>query len=109
MALYAVSLGCFIALLLLVVSMEEGGESLPSSTMSLTEAVILLSQGVGFSVDKLPVTITPLLLTALLVLLVRQCARRADVAALGWLSGGLTWIALNLVFSGGTEIGRAHV
>ena len=104
MALYAVSLGCFIALLLLVVSMEEGGESLPSFTMSLTEAVILLSQGVGFSVDKLPVTIMPLLLTALLVLLVRQCARRAEVAALGWLSGGLTWIALNLVFSGGTGV-----
>lgn len=104
MALYAVSLGCFIALMLLVVSMEEGGESLPSSTMSLTEAVILLSQGVGFSVDKLPVTIMPLLLTALLVLLVRQCARRAEVSALGWLSGGLTWVALNLVFSGGTAV-----
>ena len=44
MAVFAVSLGCFIALMLLVISMEEGGGNLSSYAVSLTCAVMLLSQ-----------------------------------------------------------------
>ena len=43
MAIYAVALGCYTALMLLVVSMEEGGDNLTVGTTSLTQAVVLLS------------------------------------------------------------------
>ncbi|NEG54783.1 cell division protein PerM [Bifidobacterium platyrrhinorum] len=104
MALYAISLGCFIALMLLVISMEEGGESLPSSALPLTEAVILLSQGTGFTAGTTVVAIMPLLLTLLLVALVAQCASRAGVTPLSWGSGAIVWIGLNLMGSGGTTV-----
>ncbi|PLS26366.1 DUF6350 family protein [Bifidobacterium parmae] len=104
MALYAVSLGCFIALMLLVISMEEGGESLPSSALPLTETIVLLSQGTGFTAGSIVVGVMPLLLTLLLVALVAQCASRADAGALGWASGLVVWVALNLMLSGGTGV-----
>ncbi|KFI97492.1 DUF6350 family protein [Bifidobacterium stellenboschense] len=104
MALYAVSLGCFIALMLLVISMEEGGESLPSSALPLTETIVLLSQGTGFTAGSIVVGVMPLLLTLLLVALVAQCASRADAGALGWVSGLVVWVALNLMLSGGTGV-----
>lgn len=44
MAIYAVALGCYTALMLLVVSMEEGGDNLTVGTTSLTQAVVLLSE-----------------------------------------------------------------
>lgn len=104
MALYAISLGCFIALMLLVISMEEGGENLPSSALPLTEMIILLSQGVGFTAGSIVLTIMPLLLTILLVALVAQCAARGNIGVLGWLSGLVVWIAVNLVISGGPSV-----
>ena len=45
MVVYAGALGCYIALMLLVISMEEGGDNLSAFSVSLTEAVVLLSQG----------------------------------------------------------------
>lgn len=48
MIVYAVALGCYIALMLLVISMEEGGDNLSALSVPLTEAVVLLSQGIGF-------------------------------------------------------------
>ncbi|WP_152973538.1 cell division protein PerM [Bifidobacterium aesculapii] len=104
MALYAISLGCFIALMLLVISMEEGGENLPSSTMPLTEMVILLSQGVGFTAGSIVLTIMPLLLTILLVALVAQCAARGSIGVLGWLSGLVVWTTVNLIIAGGPSV-----
>ncbi|WP_214313160.1 DUF6350 family protein [Bifidobacterium sp. CP2] len=104
MALYAISLGCFIALMLLVVSMEEGGENLSASSMSLTEAVVLLSQGVGFTAGSVVIGVMPLLLTLLLVALIAQCASKAGVGLLPWLSGLATWVACNLLWAGGTTV-----
>ena len=72
MALYAIALGCFLALMLLVISMEEGGENLSSSTLDMTRIVVLLSQGIGFETDSLSLSIMPLLLTVLLIGLVVQ-------------------------------------
>lgn len=48
MIIYAVALGCYMALMLLVISMEEGGDNLSAFSVPLTEALVLLSQGIGF-------------------------------------------------------------
>ena len=47
MIIYAVALGCYMALMLLVISMEEGGDNLSAFSVPLTEALVLLSQGIG--------------------------------------------------------------
>lgn len=104
MALYAISLGCFIALMLLVISMEEGGENLPSSSMPLTEAVVLLSQGIGFSVGAVTVGVMPLLLTVMLVALIAQCAIKAGPGILSWISGLVVWVGCNLLWADGTTV-----
>ena len=51
MIIYAVALGCYMALMLLVISMEEGGDNLSAFSVPLTEALVLLSQGIGFKTD----------------------------------------------------------
>ena len=61
MVVYAGALGCYIALMLLVISMEEGGDNLSAFSVSLTEAVVLLSQGSGFKTGSITLTIMPLL------------------------------------------------
>ena len=76
MIIYAVALGCYMALMLLVISMEEGGDNLSALSVSLTEAMILLSQGVGFKSGAITLTIIPLLLTVLLIALIGQLAGR---------------------------------
>lgn len=104
MALYAISLGCFIALMLLVISMEEGGENLPSSAVALTQAVVLLSQGTGFVLGSVNLTIMPLLLTILLIALIAQCARKAGGGVLSWVAGLAVWVVLNLMCANGTTL-----
>ena len=47
MIIYAVALGCYMALMLLVISMEEGGDNLSAFSVPLTEALVLLSQVSG--------------------------------------------------------------
>ena len=74
--IYAVALGCYTALMLLVVSMEEGGDNLTVGTTSLTQAVVLLSEGSGFRTDSFTLTITPLLLTILLIWLINALIMR---------------------------------
>ncbi len=74
--IYAVALGCYMALMLLVISMEEGGDNLSAFSVPLTEALVLLSQGIGFKTDVITLTIVPLLLTVLLIALIAQLARR---------------------------------
>nr|WP_240541254.1 DUF6350 family protein [Bifidobacterium santillanense] len=101
MALYAISLGCFTALMLLVISMEEGGENLPSSAIRLTQSIILLSQGTGFVIGSVDLTITPLLLTLLLILLIAQCVRKAGGDLISWAVGLVIWVAINLMCAGG--------
>ena len=39
--IYAIPLGCFIALMLLVVSMEDGSDGLTALTVSLTEGMVI--------------------------------------------------------------------
>lgn len=93
--IYAIPLGCFIALMLLVVSMEEGSDGLTSLTVSLTEGMVLLSQGVPFTFGTIRMAVIPLMLAVLLIALIAQCLRKAGPKADVWLSGLLVWVLLN--------------
>lgn len=103
MAVFAVSLGCFVALMLLVISMEEGGDNLSSYSMSLTSAMVLLAQGSGFRTGPVVLTLVPLSLTILLVLLIRAFAQRITCTMPGYVTGVLTWIMLDVFFERGTN------
>ena len=102
-AIYAVALGCFIALMLLVVSMEEGGTTLSDATVPLTEAVVLLSQGVGFSSGPISLTIMPLLLTVMLVALIATLTARTHAGLPGFAAGLAVWVGANMYLAGGTH------
>ena len=105
MAIYAMALGCFIALMLLVIAMEEGGSSLSDLTVPLTELVLLLGQGVGYTWGSITLTITPLLLTIMLIALVGVLAARIGTSLAGFIGGEIAWIAMNLyAFSGVTDM-----
>lgn len=93
--IYAIPLGCFIALMLLVVSMEDGSDGLTALTVSLTEGMVLLSQGVPFTFGTITMAIMPLTLSVLLIALIAQCLKKAGPKADVWLSGLLAWVLLN--------------
>lgn len=93
--IYVIPLGCFIALMLLVVSMEEGSDGLTALTVSLTEGMVLLSQGVPFTFGTITMAIMPLMLSVLLIALIAQCLKKAGPKADVWLSGLLVWVLLN--------------
>ncbi|WP_369344911.1 DUF6350 family protein [Bifidobacterium aquikefiricola] len=94
----------FISLTLLVISMEEGGANLSDSTVSLTGAVVLLSQGIGFNSGSFTLGVVPLLLTLLLIALIRQLAQRFGTSLPGYCAGLLTWIVLNLLLVQNTAV-----
>jgi hypothetical protein len=91
--IYAVALGCFISLMLLVISMEEGG-SLSSLSVTLTSAVVLLSQGIGFSAGSFLISLVPLLLSISLLLLIRAVSLKVGTSLWGFLCGLVTWVAV---------------
>lgn len=93
--IYALPLGCFIALMLLVISMEEGSDSLTALTVPLTESMVLLSQGVPFTFSTIRMAVIPLMLTIALIALIAQCLVKAGPKADVWLSGLLVWVLLN--------------
>ena len=106
MAIYTVALGCYTALMLLVVSMEEGGDNLTVGTTSLTQAVVLLSEGSGFRTDSFTLTITPLLLTILLIWLINALTMR--IKAYGphaYVAGLIVWLGLNEAFRQSVHLG----
>ena len=67
--------------------MEEGGDNLSAFSVPLTEALVLLSQGIGFKTDVITLTIVPLLLTVLLIALIAQLARRFGTSLRGFAAG----------------------
>ena len=105
MTIYAVALGCFIALLLLIASMEEGGTTLSNATVPLTEAVILLSQGVGFTAGAITLTLVPLLLTVMLVAMIGVLAARIGTSLPGLVSGAAAWALMSWYASQGVQVG----
>nr|WP_240541134.1 DUF6350 family protein [Bifidobacterium colobi] len=99
MAVYAIALGCFISLMLLVISMEEGGDNLTGSTVPLTQAIVLLSEGSGFETDSITLTIVPLLLTFMLVWLIDSIAVRLKAVGIQEFTAGLlAWLIINQLF-----------
>lgn len=104
MAIFAVTIVSFISLTLLVISMEEGGSNLSDSTVSLTGAVVLLSQGIGFSSGTFTLGVTPLLLTVLMIALIRQLTQRFGSSLPGYVAGLLTWVILNMLFMRNTAV-----
>ena len=63
MALYALALWLLISLLLLVISMEEGTGGLTDYAFSLTQSMILLSQGIEFQTSAITLSVIPMTLT----------------------------------------------
>lgn len=103
MAIYTVALGVCMALMLLIISIEEGGPSLSIATVPLTETLILLTQGCGFTAGSLTLTIIPLLLTMGLIWLIRALVSRFGTSTGGWCLGTLTWMVMNLIILQGTQ------
>lgn len=99
MALYAISLGFFLALTLLVISMEEGGDNLSQLAVPLTQTLVLLSEGIGFTAGSFTLSVTPLLLTALLVALIASITSRIGISIHAYLSGVTVWFVINWIFS----------
>ena len=98
MIIYTVPVGCYLALMLLIISMEEGGENLTVHAMSLTQAAVLLTQGSGFAVDWLQLTIMPLLLTMLMIwLLAHMLIRCKAVGVHGYCAGLIVWLVCTMM------------
>ncbi|TPF96877.1 hypothetical protein EP30_05565 [Bifidobacterium sp. UTCIF-39] len=95
LALYAIALACFNALMLLIISMEEGGQGVTDYTMNFTESVILLSQGVGLEFETIHLTLIPWGLTILLIVLIRSAASRLGSSWPGLLTGLALWVAMH--------------
>lgn len=104
MLVYAVALGFFLALTLLVITMEVGVDSMSQSALPLTQAVVLLSQGSGFHTDSFSLTITPLMLTMLLIALIASLAKRMSTSVVAYVSGLVTWSLLNWAFIQGVPV-----
>ncbi|WP_127920939.1 cell division protein PerM [Bifidobacterium xylocopae] len=90
------AIGSCMALLLLIVSMEEGGPNLSANAFPLTQAIFLLSQGTGFHAGALTLTIMPLGLTALLLALTAALIRRFGPSWPAFAAGLLTWLVCTL-------------
>lgn len=103
MAIYTVTLGVCMALMLLIISIEEGGPSLSIATVPLTETLILLTEGCGFTAGSLTLTIIPLLLTIGMIWLIRALVSRFGTSTGGWCLGTLTWMVMNLIILQGTQ------
>ncbi|MEE1295289.1 MAG: DUF6350 family protein [Bifidobacterium sp.] len=101
MAIFAIPLGLFMALVLLVVAMEESNATSSAGALPLTRAVVLLSQGVGFRAGQVTVGVTPLLLTILLIALVRSICLRLRVRGRTWIVGTLIWVGIDCLMLNG--------
>ena len=101
--IYTVALGACMALLLLIISIEEGGPSLSMATMALTETITLLTQGCGFTAGALTLTIIPLLLTGLLIWIIRTLVGRMGMSVGGCIAGLVVWLLCSLILMQGSQ------
>ncbi|MCX8647544.1 hypothetical protein J3U01_03840 [Bifidobacterium sp. B4107] len=101
--IYTVALGSCMALLLLIISIEEGGPSLSMATVALTETITLLTQGCGFTAGALTLTIIPLLLTGLLIWMIRSLVRRLGMSVGGCIAGLVVWVLCSLILMQGSQ------
>ena len=101
--IYTVALGACMALLLLMISIEEGGPSLSMATVALTETITLLTQGCGFTAGALTLTIIPLLLTGLLIWVIRTLVGRMGMSVGGCIAGLVVWMLCSLILMQGSQ------
>lgn len=105
MALYALALWLLISLLFLVISMEEGTDNLTDYAFSLTQSMILLSQGIGFQSKTITLSVIPLLLTLLMLWLLASLARRHKLSIAAYFGGLITWMSINMAFTYHVSVG----
>ena len=101
--IFTVALGACMALLLLIISIEEGGPSLSMATVALTETITLLTQGCGFTAGALTLTIIPLLLTGLLIWMIRSLVSRLGMSVGGCIAGLVVWVLCSLILMQGSQ------
>ncbi|WP_133124867.1 DUF6350 family protein [Bifidobacterium margollesii] len=98
-------MSCYNALMLLLISMEEGGQGLTDFSMPLTKAVMLYSQGVGLQYPPLTLTVIPLGLTVLLIVLIRACSLRLGCSWQGYVGGLAAWLAVHAWIASTSSVG----
>ena len=96
--------GFYLALMLLVIAMEEGGANLTVHALPCAEAVLLLAQGVGFDVGAFRLTIMPLLLTVLIIGMIRAWCLRWGAGWPVFLGGLCTWLAVMAFMASNMEV-----
>ena len=101
---FALVVGLFMSLTLLVISIEEGTGNLSDSSMSLTWALLLFSQGVGLGFNDFILTIIPLGLTILLVSTLAIAMKKLKSGQVENLIGLFVWVFINAVISQNTNI-----
>lgn len=101
---FSLTIGLFLSLTLLVVSIEEGTGNLSDSAMSMTWAVLMFAQGVGITFGNCVLTIIPLGLTLLLLSVLVALIRRIKGGILAYSTGFAVWIAANAVLSQNTHV-----
>lgn len=97
--IFTVTLGLFLALTLLVVSVEEGGNTVQNQAVPLTFAIVLLSQGASFHAGAITLGIIPLLLTLLLIWLVAWLTKMLSSSPKSYVTGLLVWVGVMWVFT----------
>lgn len=97
LVVYIVTIGSCVSLMFLLISMEEGGTALTDQALPITQAIVLLSQGSGFTAGALTLTIMPLGLTIVLVSLAITCIRKFGMSWTAMLSGGLLWLLVTFL------------
>lgn len=97
--IFTVCLGLFMALTLLVVSMEEGGGTLSGQSVPLTLAIVLLSQGASFRAGAITLSIVPLFLMVLLIWLIAWLTKVLSGNPKAYVTGLLLWVAIMWVFT----------
>ena len=95
--------GFYLALMLLVIAMEEGGENLTVHALPFAQTTLLLAQGIGFDWGSFRLTITPLLLTLLIIGMIRAWCLRWGTGWPVFLGGLCTWPAITAGMAGNVE------
>lgn len=93
MVLYAVPAAVFAASLLYTVSVNSSSANPSPVFGSITGAMIFMPQGIGFEHESLRLTITPLLLTFLMILSIKTIARKNEMNRVSFCAGLAAWIS----------------
>lgn len=101
---FALTIGLFLSLTLLVISIEEGTGSFSDSAMSIMCATLMLAQGVGLGLEGLVITVTPLGLTFLLIAFLAYLIRKFKGSISVYIIGFVCWIIINVIIYQNTSI-----